>query len=536
LKLVIIDNYDSFTFNLFQMLGEIAQERPLVFKNDEIGPTEISALEPAGVILSPGPGHPRDAGRMIEIIRDLDPRIPILGVCLGHQAIVDAFGGVVSGAGVIMHGKTSEVLHEGGVLFKDIASPFVVARYHSLAAERPHLPAVLRENAQTADGIIMAVEHRTRPVFGVQFHPESVATGAGHLLLANFAEFCRRESAGASRASTAHDFGRLLDRVLARVNLSRDMARMLGDQILTGRMSPAQAGALALALRAKGEHEDEVVGLASAVRSIMPAFDVGDAIDICGTGGDGTSMINVSTGAAFVTAAAGVRVAKTAYRARSSQCGSLDVLEALGVPTLATETLVQRALADVGLAFVDPLENCSELGRFPSSLEIGGRTLFNLCAPLTSPIRARRHVVGVFSDRSREVIVRALKGLGAQRSMVVHSETGGDELSVSGSSSLTELHEDGSVVEGELDPRSLGVPRFEREALAGGDAAWNAAALVTVLHGARNAHREAVALNAAAAILVAGRAATLAEGLAAAYEAIDSGAARAKLQAARRQA
>ncbi|MBI3724345.1 aminodeoxychorismate/anthranilate synthase component II, partial [bacterium] len=219
MRLLVVDNYDSFTFNLVQMLGALAGERPIVVKNDELGPKEISSRNPAGVVISPGPGHPREAGRTIEIIRGLDASIPLLGVCLGHQAIVEAEGGRVVGAGEIVHGKTSEVRHDGGPLFEGVPSPFAATRYHSLCADRASFPASLLETARTASGVIMAAEHRSRPVYGVQFHPESIATASGRRILANFVALCAKRAnkplpPGAA-SQPAGGFSALLERLLA---------------------------------------------------------------------------------------------------------------------------------------------------------------------------------------------------------------------------------------------------------------------------------------------------------------------------------
>jgi anthranilate synthase component 2 len=184
--ILLLDNYDSFTFNLAQYLGELGAP-PLVRRNDEITIDEIRALQPERIVISPGPGRPEDAGISVRVIRELGPSIPVLGVCLGHQGIGVAFGGSVVRASVPMHGKTSAIHHDGQGVFKGLAQPFTAGRYHSLVVVDP-LPAELEACARTEDGTIMAVRHRTLPVHGVQFHPESMLTGEGHQLLRNFLE------------------------------------------------------------------------------------------------------------------------------------------------------------------------------------------------------------------------------------------------------------------------------------------------------------------------------------------------------------
>jgi anthranilate synthase component 2 len=182
--ILLIDNYDSFTFNLAQYLGELGAP-PLVRRNDEISLDEIRSLAPERIVISPGPGRPEDAGISVQVIRELGPSIPVLGVCLGHQGIGIAFGGSVVRAAVPMHGKTSVIHHDGRGVFKGVSQPFTAGRYHSLVVADP-VPADLEACAHTDDGTIMAVRHRSMPVHGVQFHPESVLTGEGRQLLRNF--------------------------------------------------------------------------------------------------------------------------------------------------------------------------------------------------------------------------------------------------------------------------------------------------------------------------------------------------------------
>ena len=181
---LVLDNYDSFTFNLVQLLGELG-ETPRVVRNDVLTADEIRDLAPARVVISPGPGSPERAGISVELVRTLAGRTPILGVCLGHQAVVQAFGGRIRRARRLVHGKTSPVRHNGEELFAGLESPFAATRYHSLAAEEP-LPAELQVTARADDDEVMGLRHRSAPLWGVQFHPESILTPAGRNLLQNF--------------------------------------------------------------------------------------------------------------------------------------------------------------------------------------------------------------------------------------------------------------------------------------------------------------------------------------------------------------
>jgi anthranilate synthase/aminodeoxychorismate synthase-like glutamine amidotransferase len=183
--LLVIDNYDSFTFNLVQYLGELGEEIQ-VFRNDTISVSDISRLSPDRIVISPGPGRPENSGVIIEAIRHFAGKIPILGVCLGHQAIGAAFGGDVVLAPILMHGKTSGIYHDGRTIFRSLARPFTATRYHSLMVSRDRLPDCLEISAHTEDGVIMGLRHRQYPLEGVQFHPESILTNEGKKLLANF--------------------------------------------------------------------------------------------------------------------------------------------------------------------------------------------------------------------------------------------------------------------------------------------------------------------------------------------------------------
>jgi anthranilate synthase/aminodeoxychorismate synthase-like glutamine amidotransferase len=184
MKVLLLDNYDSFTYNLAQYLGELGHA-PIVKRNDEISIGGVEAMNPERIVVSPGPGRPEDAGITIEVIRGFGPRVPVLGVCLGHQGIGYAFGGSVVRAPVLMHGKVSSVQHDGRGVFAGVSQPFVAGRYHSLIVADPP-PEILEVSARTDEGIIMGLRHRQFPVHGVQFHPESVLTGEGKKILRNF--------------------------------------------------------------------------------------------------------------------------------------------------------------------------------------------------------------------------------------------------------------------------------------------------------------------------------------------------------------
>jgi anthranilate synthase component II len=199
--LLLIDNYDSFTYNLYQYLGELGAQARVV-RNDEISVAEAIALRPQAIVISPGPGTPDEAGISMDLIRAVAGDVPLLGVCLGHQALGQAFGGRIVRAPSLMHGKTSEIHHDGRTVFAGLPLPFTATRYHSLVIAPESLPDCLEVSARTADGVIMGVRHREHPLEGVQFHPESILTTAGKDLLANFLRMTNRTDNGTEPQST----------------------------------------------------------------------------------------------------------------------------------------------------------------------------------------------------------------------------------------------------------------------------------------------------------------------------------------------
>ena len=183
----VLDNYDSFTYNLVQLLGELGAEL-VVRRNDQITTAQIEELSPQAIVISPGPGRPADAGITPEVVRRFAGKVPILGVCLGHQAIGEVFGGKVVSAPSLVHGKTTDILHDGKTIFRGLPCPFAAGRYHSLVVDAKRIPSTLEVSATTADGIVMGLRHKSFPVEGVQFHPESILTKTGLQLLRNFLE------------------------------------------------------------------------------------------------------------------------------------------------------------------------------------------------------------------------------------------------------------------------------------------------------------------------------------------------------------
>jgi anthranilate phosphoribosyltransferase len=328
------------------------------------------------------------------------------------------------------------------------------------------------------------------------------------------------------------DLKALLARVADGLALSAAEAEQAFDIIMSGNATPAQMGGFLMALRVRGETVEEITGAARAMRArMLPLTAPAGAIDTCGTGGDAKGTVNVSSCTAFVVAACGVAVAKHGNRALSSKAGAADVLTALGVNVEADFRLVQRALDEIGIAFLMAPRHHSAMRHVgPTRVELGTRTLFNLLGPLSNPCRVRRQLLGVFAPQWVEPLAQVLKGLGHEAAWVVHGAGGLDELSTLGPSQVAQL-KDGQITSFQVAPEDLGLKRAVLEDLLGGDGPQNAVTLRAVLDGRPGAFRDIVLLSSAAALLVAGKVSKLADGLPLAAAAIDSGRAREKLDA-----
>ncbi len=315
-------------------------------------------------------------------------------------------------------------------------------------------------------------------------------------------------------------------------SLTEDEARRVMGQMMAGKATPAQTGAFLVALRVKGETPEELLGMVRAMRdNALPVEAPGDPIDTCGTGGDASGTYNISTASAIVAAAAGLKVAKHGNRSASSQCGSADVLEALGVRIALTPQQAQRCLDEVGMAFLFAQTYHPAMKHVaPVRGEIGVRTVFNILGPLANPARVRRQVLGVALPELGPKMAFILQRLGALHALVVHGKDGLDEISLGAPTSVHEVRA-GDVRSYTITPEGLGLPRAERSALGGGDRDENAGIIRRLLDGERGPKRDALLANAAAALLVGGKAKDWKDGVALAAAVIDSGAARTKLEA-----
>lgn len=323
----------------------------------------------------------------------------------------------------------------------------------------------------------------------------------------------------------------VLRKLLTKENLTQTEAMEAMDCIMGGNATQSQIGGFLTALGYKGETAEEIIGFAKVMREKATKVEhsLPYCIDTCGTGGDGAKTFNISTAAAFVAAAAGAKIAKHGNRAMSSNSGSADVLEALGAVIDLTAAQVGKCLEEVGIGFMfaqlfhQSMKHAAGVRR-----ELGIRTVFNILGPLTNPAGAKGQLLGIFDGNLTGAIAEALRGLGTERALVVHGCDGLDEITTTGPTKIAEL-KDGRITEYYLDPSELGIPRAALNDIAGGDAAFNAGLIRSILSGKPGAGRDIVLVNAAAALYVAKQADTLKEGIVMASEVIDNGKAAAKL-------
>jgi anthranilate phosphoribosyltransferase len=322
-------------------------------------------------------------------------------------------------------------------------------------------------------------------------------------------------------------FKPLIAKVATGAALTRTEAMSAFDAMLSGEVTPAQTGGFLMALRVRGESVEEITGAVAAMRAKMLRVTApADAIDVVGTGGDGSGSYNVSTLAAIIVAACGVPVAKHGNRAASSKSGTADTLGALGVKIGVPREQVEACIEKAGIGFMmAPTHHAAMRHVGPVRVELGTRTIFNLLGPLSNPAGVRRHLIGVFSAAWLEPMAQVLRNLGSERAWITHGSDGLDEMTTTGPTSIVSLN-DGAIHAFEVTPEQVGLARSRPADLKGGDAAHNAAALTGVLDGAHNAYRDIAVLNAAAALVVAQKARNLQEGVEHASEALRSGKAR----------
>lgn len=462
---LLIDNYDSFTYNLVQAFYALGH-KPLVLKNDDPRIMELAnSPDLKMACISPGPGHPENAGLCPQFLKALPENIPVLGVCLGHQLLGLLGGAEVGVAPVIMHGKQSEITHNGKGIFKNMPNPLKVGRYHSLVVkENSATKNVFTTIATGPEGEVMALRYNNRPWVGVQFHPESILTPEGMRLLANFPGAIIEEENKKQPAPIKN----ILECLANGQDLSAEMAATGFSALMDGDLSPAQAGAFLMGLRMKGESALELAHAtrAALAKSIRIGGINGDFLDIVGTGGDGKNSFNCSTASALVLAGMGHRVVKHGNRAVSSTSGSADALEALGIPLESDPAKVAEMLDKRNFTFLfAPHFHPAFKNIGPLRKEMGIRTLFNILGPMINPARPSHLVMGVARPELVNLVANTLAQFPLKSAAVVCGAGGYDEVTPIGPSNVAMLR-DGKINWLHIDPADFGIDYCAEEDLA----------------------------------------------------------------------
>lgn len=513
--ILMIDNYDSFVFNVEQYLKEMTDDEVITVRNDAITIDDIKKMNPSKIIFSPGPKHPKDSEICLEILNNTDElgNIPILGICLGHQAIGMNFGGEIKRLENPLHGKTSEitVLSENSVLFKNLPKKFKVMRYHSLYVD--DIPEDLEVTAKSEDGVAMAVEHKSKNIFGIQFHPESIFTEYGKNMIRNFLNIEVSEtlqndenSKNTNEKGNFIDMNKYLKKLQENIALTDTDFREICKIIDSKNYDIVQLGALLVLISEKSLYPESFTAFVKNILKYSTTFeDDSDMIDVCGTGGDGFKTINISTAVAFILGAMGVNVAKHGNRAISSKSGSSDVLDKLGVPlenSLANqiEKLHVKNLAFFHAPFFHKL--VGEVREVRSRLGI--RTVFNILGPLLHPnTKLKYQLVGLYHEPVHRLYAETLQLLGRKHALAVRGNDGLDEITICDDTKIIEV-KDEQIFEYTVSPESFGFKRAFHSEIEGGTPEENAEILIKILKGAeKSAKFDIVVLNAMFALYTA---------------------------------
>lgn len=513
--ILMIDNYDSFVFNVEQYLKEMTDDEVITVRNDAITIDDIKKMNPSKIIFSPGPKHPKDSGICLEILNNTDElgNIPILGICLGHQAIGMNFGGEIKRLENPLHGKTSEitVLSENSVLFKNLPKKFKVMRYHSLYVD--DIPEDLEVTAKSEDRVAMAVEHKSKNIFGIQFHPESIFTEYGKNMIRNFLNIEVSEtlqndenSKNTNEKGNFIDMNKYLKKLQENIALTDTDFREICKIIDSKNYDIVQLGALLVLISEKSLYPESLTAFVKNILEYSTTFeDDSDMIDVCGTGGDGFKTINISTAVAFILGAMGVNVAKHGNRAISSKSGSSDVLDKLGVPlenSLANqiEKLHVKNLAFFHAPFFHKL--VGEVREVRSRLGI--RTVFNILGPLLHPnTKLKYQLVGLYHEPVHRLYAETLQLLGRKHALAVRGNDGLDEITICDDTKIIEVKGE-QILEYTVSPESFGFKRAFHSEIEGGTPEENAEILIKILKGEeKSAKFDIVVLNAMFALYTA---------------------------------
>ena len=533
--ILLIDNYDSFVFNVEQYLRELTNEEVKTVRNDAITLEEIKILNPSRIVLSPGPKHPKDSGICLEILKNIE-NTPILGICLGHQAFGLVFGGKIEKLEIPLHGKTSEITVTGknSILFKDMPEKFNVMRYHSLYVSEENLPEELTVTAKSDDGIIMALEHKTKDIYGIQFHPESFFTEYGKNIIKNFISNTKKETLQSNDKNTEETerkkadevFKKYLKKLQDNIPLADNDFKEICEVINSKNYDIVQLGALLVLISEKSLYPESLTAFVKNILEYSVTFsDDTPMIDLCGTGGDGLKTINISTTVAFIVAAMGVKVAKHGNKSVTSKSGSSDVIDKLGL-TMEKSIITQlNKLENSNLAFFHAPFFHKLVGEVREVRQrLGIRTVFNVLGPLLHPNRKLKYqLVGLYHEPVHRLYAETLQLLGREHALIVRGNDGLDEISICDETKIVEVKGD-KILEYTISPETFGFRRAFHADIEGGTPEENAEILVRTLKGEENSPKsDIVILNAMFALYAADFVKHPAEAKPLILEAINSG-------------
>ena len=477
--ILIIDNYDSFTYNLYQLIAENInitgniEEHLKVIRNDKISINEIKLLNPKAIVISPGPGRPEDAGICIDIIKNFHKDIPILGICLGHQAIAHYFGGKITQAPTVRHGQSVQIFHNNQGLFKNCPQNMHIGLYHSLCADIKNIPDELEVHStcksdNNSQDIIMALTHKKYPLFGLQFHPESILTKHGKILIQNFLKISE------------------LDYLFNKSSITEKKNELL-------KLKPNKI--------TKNEFLDFLFYAQKNMVNINPNKPT---LDIVGTGGDGKNTVNISTAASLLTASLGVPTAKHGARSNSSKSGAADLIEAIGYDLNQTPNQTCKNINNNNFGFCfAPNYHPIFKNMVQARAELKIQTIFNLMGPCLNPANSEYKIIGVADpdllDLFAETIQEYAKNF-LKKAIIVHA-AGCDELNTMGPADIREVTPD-KITKKILDPKDYGFKQAKLTDLQGGDSQTNLEKIKKVFAGEQSPLADTIILNAAMGISI----------------------------------
>ncbi|MFT6961816.1 MAG: anthranilate phosphoribosyltransferase [Flammeovirgaceae bacterium] len=492
-KILMIDNFDSFTYNLvdyFKVLGCEVK----VFRNT-VSPNALDEVDFDLLVLSPGPSIPKNAGNMFDIIRKFYQTKPIFGICLGHQALIEFFGGTLKFLPP-QHGKADNIIHDGQTIYSGLKSTIEVARYHSLAAEE--VPNSFEVSARSQDGTVMSIRHKLLPIEGVQFHPESVLSmrdEAGMAIIRNVIN-------GRISASSTFGYQELMKLFMGNEDVSKEQLEQFIQDVKAEKFTDDQMMILLVALSAKLKNPiycARLIEVLQAQSSFQTNTQIGQTgIDICGTGGSGLPRINTSTLTGILLSYLGLPIIKHGNKASSGRFGSFNLLESLGIPFPLPQDEIENAYLAKNLAFLFAPNIHPIVGKFSSArIRVGVPTIFNTLGPLLNPYNPAKQFIGTPFKQYHDLIFETGILLGKTHFVVVRGEDNLDEISVSAPTHI-KIYKNGERKELKLTPEDFGIETIPFEEVKSDHQDDNIRIAKEIMAGElKSEHYKLIAVNAA---------------------------------------